>query len=109
MKKRFLFSILIALIAIPAYAELTVKDAISPDYLNNHGYSPATIHAINKNVASANGEPLEEPVEKQYYKNPCVNFVRRVFMYLDPALDSHTFSNDYKINPTVRFDDLNSK
>ena len=106
MKKRILLIILAALIVCPAYAELTTNDTVSHDYLYNHGYSPAIINAVSKNVASINGEPLEEPVEKAYYKNPCVNFVRRVFMYLDPGLDSHTFSNDYKIRPTNRYDEL---
>lgn len=106
MKKRLFIIGLSMLFAIPALAELTVDDAVSHDYLYNHGYSPAIINSISKNIAEINGEPLDEPVEKAYYKNPCVNFVRRVFMYLDPGLDSHTFKNDYRIKPTNRFDEL---
>ncbi len=106
MKKNFLFIILAAFIVGPAYAELTTDDTVSHDYLYNHGYSPVMINTITKNVAEINGEPLEEPVEKEYYKNPCIKFVRKVFMYLDPGLDSHTFTNDYRIKPTPRYDEL---
>ena len=106
MKKKILFVALIALIAAPAFAELTVDDTVSHDYLYNHGYSPAIINSITKNVAEINGEPLEEPVEKAYYKNPCVKFIRGLFMYVDPGLDAHTFTNDHRIKPTSRYDDL---
>ena len=102
MKKRFLITSLLILFALPSFAELTVEDTVSPDYMQNNGYSQATIDATRKFVAQSNGEALEEQEE---YKNPAVKFVRRLFMYIDPSLDDHTFMN-HDVNTSPRFDDL---
>lgn len=107
MKRKILIIGLAALIAAPVFAELTVDDAVSRDYLKNHGYSDSNINAIRKSIARANGETLQEPVEKNYYKNPCVKFVRRFVMYLDPAMDDHSFGTDYDMSrPVARYDQL---
>jgi len=105
MKKHIILG-LILLVTAPAFAELTVDDAVSRDYLKNHGYSEANVNVIRKSIARTNGEPLEEPVEYKYYKNPCVKVFRRIWMYLDPSFDDHTFGSDYQIKPTVRYDQL---
>lgn len=106
MKKQIFIIGLALLLSTPAYAELTVSDTVSRDYLKNHGYSDANINVIRKSIARANGEPLAEPTEREIYKNPCVKFIREVFMYIDPALDDHKFGSDYDIKPTTRFDSL---
>lgn len=106
MKKRFLITGLLILFALPSFAELTVEDTVNPEYLKNRGYSQATINITQKVRAQSNGEPLAEPVENPIYKNPAVKFVRRVFMYIDPSIDDHTFMNDHDINTSTRFDDL---
>ena len=106
MKKSFIILSLISLITLPAFAELTVEDSISRDYLKNHGYSDATINITHKSRAQANGEPLAAHEEKDYYNQPVVKYVRRFFMYLDPSLDEHKFMNDHNINTTSRYDDL---
>lgn len=106
MKNRFLITGLALIFAIPAFAELTVDDTISQDYLKNHGYSNAIINTTQKLVAEHNGEPYTEPVENEMYNQPAIKFVRRLFMYLDPALDDHSFSNNHNINTTPRYDDL---
>ena len=106
MERRFLILSLLLLLAMPSFAELTVDDTVSKDYLMNHGYSTASVNAIKKSVAEVNGEALQEPVERKYYKNPCVKFVRRIFMYVDPSLDDHSFMNDHEIKFTPRYDDL---
>ncbi len=106
MKKRFLITGLLILFALPSFAELTVEDTVSPDYLRNNGYSTATINAAQKVRAKSNGEPLAEPVENKMYQNPAVKFVRRVFMYIDPSLDDHSFMNDHDIKTSPTFDDL---
>ena len=106
MKKSLLIISLAACVAIPAFAELTVDDAISRDYLKNHGHSTATINVVQKEVASINGEPLEEPLEYKYYSNPVARFVRKVFMYFDPAMDDHSFLNDHDIKTSPSYTDL---
>ena len=106
MKKKFVILGLISLFMLPAYAELTVKDTVSPEYLKNHGYSDAIINATQKSIAQSNGEALTDPVEKHYYNQPIVKFVRKFFMYLDPAYDDHSFMNDHNIHTSPHYEDL---
>ncbi len=106
MEKKFLITALLILFALPSFSELTLEDTVNPEYMRNNGYSTATINATRKVVAQSNGEPLAEPVENKLYENPAVKFVRRVFMYIDPSLDDHTFMNDHDIRTSPRFDDL---
>ena len=105
MKKRYFIFGLAAILALPALAELTVDDAVSRDYLKYHGHSTAVINTTQKNIAQIAGEPLEEPLEYEYYGNPVVKFIRRVVMYLDPSVDDHSFY-EHDIKTTPRFDDL---
>ena len=106
MKKYLLLLGLTALIALPACAELTVDDTINEEYLINHGYSKETARIVQKNQAQINGEPLTQEIDKEYYNQPVVKYVRRFFMYLDPSLDDYTFLNDHSMNTTSRYDDL---
>ena len=106
MKKYLLILTLIAIFTLPACAELTVDDTTNANYLKNHGYSNATVRAVEKSVAQISGEPLPENIEKEYYNQPVVKYVRKFFMYIDPAMDDHSFMNDHNINTTSRYDDL---
>ncbi len=106
MKKYFLILALTAIITLPACAELTVDDTVNSEYLINHGYSKETSRMVTKNIAQHHGEPLSEEIEKEYYNQPVVKYVRQFFMYLDPSLDNHTFLNDHSMNPSSRYDDL---
>ena len=107
MKKSLLILSLTALFTtLPGYAELTTADTVNPDYMRNHGYSSAFIQATQKSIAQSNGEPLTEPVEKEYYNQPFVKFVRKFFMYLDPAYDDHSFMNDHNIHTSPHYEDL---
>lgn len=106
MKKSFLIFSLISLFALPSYAELTVKDTTSRDYMENQGYSYVLINSAQKTVARHNGEALTEPVEHEYYNQPVVKAVRKFFMYIDPALDDHSFMNDHNIHPGPSYEDL---
>lgn len=106
MKKRFLITGLLILLALPSFAELTVEDTVSADYMKNKGYSQALVNTTQKVIARNNGEPLEEPVEYEMYRNPVVKFVRRVFTYIDPSLDDHSFVNDHQIHTSPNFNDL---
>lgn len=106
MERKFLITCLLMLFALPTFAELTVEDTVSPEYLKNNGYSQATINATQKSIAQSNGEPLAEPIENRAYQNPVIKFVRRVFMYVDPSLDDHSFMNDHEIHTSPNFNDL---
>lgn len=106
MRKNLFIIGLLILIAAPAFAELTVDDVVSPEYMRNKGYSQATINATQKVIAQSNGEPLAEPLEHKYYGKGFFKAVRRVFTYIDPSLDDHSFMNDHEIRTTPRFDDL---
>lgn len=106
MNKKFLIMAVLLLVAIPAIAELTVDDTVSPAYLKNSGYSDSSIWTARKTVASINGEELKPPVEKEFYNLPVIKQVRRFFTYIDPALDENTFYNDHNVNFTTRYDDL---
>lgn len=106
MKKIFLITVLTLTFSVPAFAELTVDDTLTTDYMKNHGHSTPLINAAHKSVAQVNGEPLAEPTEQECYNNPFIKAVRRVFMYIDPALDDHTFVNNHDIKTSPRFDDL---
>ena len=64
MKKNFVILSLIATMALPAGAELTVNDTVSTDYLKHHEHSDSTVYAAQKLRAMANGETYkEEPAE----------------------------------------------
>lgn len=107
MRKRFLITTgLLILFTLPSFAELTVEDSVSPEFLKNSGYSTSTINAAQKSIAQSNGELLAEPLEHKYYDKGFVKFVRRVFMYLDPSLDDHSFMNDHEIHTAPNIHDL---
>ena len=105
MDKKFLITALTLFLTLPAFAELTVDDLVSPDYLKNHGYSNSIIWSAQKSMATTNGEVLNEPIEKPIYNKPVIKQLRKFFMYIDPALDNHSFNN-HNINTTTRYDDL---
>ena len=106
MKKRLLILTLTALFTLPAYAELTVKDTTNPGFMKNQGYSSSFVQTTQKSIARANGEPLTEPIEKEYYNQPVIKAVRRFFMYIDPAYDDHSYMNDHNIKTSPSYDDL---
>lgn len=106
MNKKLLILILTAIFTLPAYAELTTADTTSPAYLRNHGYSTAVINATQKTMAQANGEKYTEPIENEYYNQPVIKQVRRLWEYLDPALDDHSFLNDHEIHTAPHYEDL---
>lgn len=106
MKKILFVTGILALMTLPASAEFTVDDTIDNVYLKNHEYSNSTIQVVNKKVASANGEEYAEPIEHEYYETPVAKYVRRFFMYIDPALDDHSFSNNHQIHTAPSWYDL---
>ena len=106
MKKRLLIIGLTMLFTLPSYAELTVKDTTSTDYMKNHGHSSAIIYATQKSIAQSHGEAYSMPEEKEYYNQPFVKYVRKFFMYIDPSYDDHSFMNDHDIHTSPSYEDL---
>ncbi len=106
MKKTYLLICSILLVATPAFAELTTSDAVSEEFLKNHGYSPALIQATHRSISQANGEENPTYYEHKIYKKGIVRGVRRFFMYLDPAYDDQSFMNNHKIHTSPNIGDL---
>ena len=106
MKKILFIAGALALITLPANAELTVDDTVNGAYLKNHGYSDASIQIVNKKIAEANGEEYSKPIEHEYYETPVAKYVRKFFMYIDPALDDQSFSNNHQIHTAPNWYDL---
>lgn len=106
MKKNFVILGLVTLFILPAHAQLTTKDATTPEYLESHGYSPGMINATQKSISQANGEYTPKDYERPIYKKGIVRGVRRFFMYLDPAYDDKSFMNNHKIHTSPNIGDL---
>lgn len=91
MKRKFLLSSLIAfLVTLPSVAGVTVTESTEAKYLNNYGYSHATIEMVQRSKAKANGEVYVSASQEQTEKP---SWIKRVFIYLDPALDNGSFLN----------------
>lgn len=107
MKIKFLLTALtLAFAAYPALAEITPAEATSPEYLRNHGHSNSIVEMVQITKAGANGEEyVTVDNAKHANDNKFVKFVRKIFIYFDPALDDGSFMrHDSKPNPHV--DDL---
>jgi len=108
MKRNLIIFSSIAVLTLPVFAELTVNDSSSVDYLKNHQHSDSAIYATQKTKAMVNGEKYAvEPEETfdEYYDKPVIKQVRRILMYLDPALDDHSFLHEHQINSTTKYND----
>lgn len=96
MKTKMLLSLaILAIMAIPAQAELTVDDITSREYLRNYGYSHATIDILELKKGAVNGEPVYLPSDAE--RDEKCGF-RRWFhkwaAYFDPALDKGDFMRE---------------
>lgn len=107
MKANFLLaSLVITLTAIPAFAGITPTEATSPEYLYNHGHSSATVEIVQMNKAGANGEKYVSAQKAKEANEPkLVRWVKKVFIYLDPAMDDGSFMQ-HDINPSPSYEDL---
>lgn len=97
---------LMAALAVPVRAELTVGDTSSDTYLKNHGHSQATIDIVNLQKSNASGENFDLPVYHKYDNKPAIyKWIDKFFIYMDPALDDGQFlRQDTKFVPNP--DDL---
>lgn len=103
MKSKFILTALIvSFISLQANAIVTPDEITSEENLRNSGYSDNIIHMVQKTKANAKGEAYkthdQEQLEKDFF---LVRWVKRVFMYIDPALDNGDFLNhNIKSNPS---------
>jgi len=101
--KLFLIALIATFATLPSFASdvLTPEHSTSETYLKNYGHSETMIEMIQKTKAKANGEEYVTKQEQHTAEHlVLVSWVKKVFMYLDPALDNGTFMNhDIKTNP----------
>lgn len=106
MKEKLLVIAMLALITLPASAELTTADTSSADYIIDSGYSSTAAEMVDRAKARVNGVKYESQSEKEYKAMPAwKRHLIDVDAYWDPATDQDTFMNhDIKMTPSA--DDL---
>lgn len=107
MKKILLILTALLLFNLPSIASITPEEAISQEYIHNHGYSDSMAELILLQNAQVDGQKSKYKSKDPdwYTSNKKVNFIRKVFTYIDPGLDNGLFMRD-NISPTNRWDDL---
>lgn len=106
MKKVLLIYILFLAANLSAFAVVTPEEVTSRQYLDNHGHSDEMSRLIDLQHSQINGVPATfDRKEPAYYAEKKVNFVRKVFMYLDGGLDDQKFM-EHEIKYTNRYDCL---
>ncbi len=104
--KLILMTIITAFSCIPVSAAITPQEATSADYLESHGHSGALVEMVQQSKAGYNGEVYVTQDELKHANDSAfVKFVRRIFIYLDPALDNEPLlKHETKMTPSI--DDL---
>ena len=106
MKKFLSILFLLSVFNLPSLAVITPEDAMSEDYIQNHGHSDEMSRLIDLQNAQINGEKsIYKGKDPALYADKKVNFIRRVFMYFDCGLDDGKFMQN-NIDYTNRYDDL---
>lgn len=112
--KKFLLTVGVLAISLPAFAGIGVKESTSPEYLRNYGCSNETVKYVQINKAQVNGEqyvtPISDRRQSRLYTNSEVwnNIVDRTvdfFNYIDPAQDKDQFMR-HDIKPYANVQDL---
>lgn len=87
---------------VPAMA-LTRSETSSVDYMRANGYSDAIIDVVQISKAKVNGEHYVSFEEQKYgNSNAFVKWVRKFFIYIDPALVAEPpMSHNIKMTPSV--------
>ncbi len=107
MKKILVILIIMFSAHLPGLAVITPEESLSKEYIRNHGYSDEMTRLIDLNHAQINGNrPKYKSKDPDWYKaNKKVNFLRKVFIYLDCGLDDGKFGKN-DIEYTNRYDEL---
>jgi hypothetical protein len=106
MKKFLTIFLIYGFIILPSSAIVSDEDIMSEKYIMNHGHSKEMVRLIDLQNAQINGEKSRyKSDEPEWYKEKKVNFIRQVFIYLDPASDDGKFMQ-HNIDYANRWDDL---
>lgn len=87
MKKNLLVLILFTMVALPGHCELTTDEALSPEYIINHGHSPEMARLMDLQNSQINNVPTVyvEKKSPRWYKSHITNEkVKNVLLHLDP-------------------------
>ncbi len=107
--KKFLLAILcICVVSLPSFAIITPEEAKSDEYIKNHGYSNEMARLIDLQYSQINGKSTTyKSRDPEFYtNNKKVNFIRRLFIYLDCGLDDGKFGGHRNIDYSVRWSDI---
>ena len=108
MKKTILTLGLIALIGAPAFADYSVDQASSPEFLINNGYSSLMSDMVQKDKAQVNGVYYNLYPAREYdstFLGKTWKGINSFFNYLDPASEREQFMN-HNITSTPTYNDL---
>ncbi len=98
--KKFLLTVGVLAISLPAFAGIGVKESTSPEYLRNYGCSSEAVKYVQLNKAQVNGQPFVTPIsdrrQSKLYTNSevwntIVDKTVDFFNYIDPAQDKDKF------------------
>lgn len=105
MNKVLLLSAVILLSAGLVRAEVTSDEMLDPGYMMNSGFSELMAADAIIHQSRANGVPAMNIEEKAYHRKPLIHAIRKVFIYLDPAMeDDYRYHHDIKLTP--QYNDL---
>lgn len=104
MKRNLLLSMaLMAFLALPSMAVMTVEQSTDAEYIINSGFSQAVAEDVFMLKNRATGQPIEPLYEKS--QNIFVKAWKKLYSYVDPAQDTYDrLHHDIKQNPS--FSDL---
>lgn len=93
MKKILLLFLVYLIVTIPSSAAITPEEAVSQQYIENHGYSTEMARLVNLQNAQINGgqSKYKDNAPSWYTENRAVRWIRNTFMYIDPSLDNEKF------------------
>lgn len=93
MKKLLLLLIIFYTVSLSSFAVMTPEEAMSIDYIKNHGYSDEMARLIDLQSFQISNKPSQYKSSDPdwYTQNKKVNFIRKTFMYFDSGLDDGKF------------------
>ncbi len=92
MKKLLLFTIIAVASQAGCFAAVSVDQATNAEYLRRQGYSQQTTDIINVSKARATGlEYYTKDEEKLRNDNKFVRFIKKFYIYTDPAAEDNSF------------------
>ncbi|MCM1338310.1 MAG: hypothetical protein NC191_01405 [Muribaculaceae bacterium] len=106
MKKLLLFTIIAVAAQAGCFAAVSVEQTSSAEYMRNQGFSTQTTDIVNISKARATGQEAYTKDEAQFRSsNKFVKFVRKFYMYTDPAAEDYSFYH-HDVSTTPTYQDL---